>query len=238
MLGEGAYFEIFGFVDGKYSNQTLLKIMDFMGITSGDAKLCNINEEKLSHQLLAEYDEDWIEVSFSKLSSNLFGNKFAKEVRFLKNITGLPIGFALLMSVHEDDSFTISLLFNYTNLLEFEEDRDNYEKKYNEILDFARMFYATGAFLYGFSGVEIMPVSIWDLKTRNESFPNSSEAFFNAKVIDHNLEQELQQVASTDMCQLDGAGYFVRCNKLEVKEFSKWLGKVESYIKLHTTNPT
>lgn len=98
----------------------------------------------------------------------------------------------ILVTYCEDKSYSISLLFNYSNFIEIGIDTNEINKRKEYINKIENLFYSSNLFLYGFSGVETYPVYI-EKNCEFHVFPLTN-CYFSKLIIDTEIMNIIKDI--------------------------------------------
>ncbi|NDI36662.1 hypothetical protein [Chengkuizengella sediminis] len=224
----GFYYEINGYVHDKYSNEIILKLLSHFNINKGVAEIYEVEETQVNYDKIEEYVDEWFEAPFENLSVCNLKSHYFKEIKFNYHIFDKEVPFRLLITMHENLTFSITMMFDYTEHVEYERDIVKLKRKNEEIEKLYTKFYSSGLYLYGTYGVEIFPVSLISIKFEEESICMYGDGnYFSHQIINKDRILELQKIGSIKFNILEN-GYLVlkddMDNRYEIYE--EWVGKI------------
>jgi hypothetical protein len=239
----GTYFFITGYVIRKYSNIWITNFIESLDIGDIKYSIYEIPESKLNRKEVFNYEGEIIEIS-----NDEFANIKSKNDYFIHSVSAklklfdIYIPIEMLLTIHEDQTLTISFWFEYLHI----QDEENLVKKKLKteyIREFCLDFYSKDNFLYGFIGEEVSDISIIDIQLKRLYF-ETTDSFFSKDILSQERVNDLLNIDFFRVNEIKGnsnklSGYFVTLgehfhehqNNLMISKFEVFLRNLEKDLR-------
>lgn len=209
LIGNGEYLIISSCLKNPYDcNKIVGLIEEFrrIGATFGQANLLKINPEKVDYNIVWEGIEDFS----AHLSIGLL-HQYVLSTLELKFNNGIP---ARLQVMFVDElSYEVSLIFNYTQLIDEERETNLRTTRLGFIESIALVVFEILVPLYGTFGVERSIEGIESIIQNNLGLP-SDKVFYNKKIISK-FNDFKNLVKNVKYSQENNAGVYFRNSCLD-----------------------
>jgi hypothetical protein len=225
-LGSGEYLIVSSCLRVPYNKnnlKSLISRLDTFDAKFGSATFLKVSPEKINFNLVWKGIN---ELSMDSFSLNDLEGHFLSslDIRFMEYIDGrLQVGFL------DDNSYEISLIFNYTKLFEEEDDSEKILNTSKFVEEVGLVFFEEITPLYGSIGIERSVCGIKDIKKGECLFP-TDKAYYSYYLYNKGLHLFESIIKSSSFfCEINNAGLYFR--KTEVHDF-RLLETEEEYVAL------
>lgn len=186
----GTYYMIGGLTKEKYSNNLVTKLINNLRLTTGKIRMYNINEDKVCHKSYISYTGNILEEDINNLGQcKLFINELESEF----SLGGRKIPIKLINIINEDESISISVMFEFIHISE-ETDKISKKLKQSSIENLCNQFYSSGIFIYGSYGEEADIIQLSCIISNSEYSFDNLDSYFDKRLLNINRVKEITDI--------------------------------------------